>query len=398
MSGRFITISASLALVAVLAVAIAWVTSSDPRGNPASFEAAPVRAGLAPTETAITLAQFRTISGETATLMVLDYDGVHVSGIDLYELGAPRLVDPFAVLAAAAPTRLLETGTEDYTRTVIPVEQLLPAGPAGARHIGTGTNFPEHAEETASHSVFSFPKFGVATPARTTVPAAPGVLLDYEVELCMRFDREISSLAGFDAAIKGVFLCADFTDRTTLIELVDPDNLDSGRGFSDAKSGSGFFPTGPFLVIPEDWASFVSTVRMTTHLNGEPRQDARGGEMILGFRQLTEKVLADMTEPRFLYQEDFYRLAPDGRITTDMALMSGTSEGVIFTPPARHDYIEAALTYLTGGGPLADRDLMDVAIEVFINNELASGHYLQDGDIVTYKSSVLGDIVVSVGE
>ena len=31
----------------------------------------------------------------------------------------------------------------------------------------------------------------------------------------------------------------------------------------------------------------------TTAVNGEPRQDARGGEMILDFRDLTAKALAD---------------------------------------------------------------------------------------------------------
>ncbi|NOX83687.1 MAG: hypothetical protein GXP06_12030 [Alphaproteobacteria bacterium] len=396
MLGRLTTILCGLALVAVLMIAIAWATSSDPKKNPASFEAEPIVVGVARADQAITLAQFKTTAGETATILVLDYDSGRVSGIDLFKLGAPRLEDPFAVLEAVTRDSLRNAAVDDVARIVVPVEQLLPAGPGGARHIGIGTNFPEHAEESSSDSVFNFPKFGAATPARTIVQVEPGVLLDYEVELCMRFDRDVSSLADFDAATKGVFLCSDFTNRTALVELVDPDNLDSGYGFSDAKSGLGFFPTGPFLVIPQDWAAFVSDVRMTTELNGEPRQDARGGEMILDFRQLTEKVLADMAEPRFFYRDEFYRLARDGRIAADMALMSGTSEGVIFTPPVRHDYIEALLTYLITGGPLAGRDLMEVAIQVFINNELASGHFLQGGDEVTYRSSALGDIVVSV--
>ena len=84
-------------------------------------------------------------------------------------------------------------------------------------------------------------------PVRSRVDSKPDVLLDYEVELCMRFDRTISSPEDFDAAVKGLFLCGDFTDRGKLIRLVDPDNLDSGRGFSDGKSRVDFYPSGALL-------------------------------------------------------------------------------------------------------------------------------------------------------
>ena len=244
--------------------------------------------------------------------------------------------------------------------------------------------------------MFNFPKFGAATPARTSVAAPEEGLLDYEIELCMRFDRPIASIEDFDAAVKGVFVCADFTDRIKLMLLANPDNLDSGYGFSDSKSGDGFFPTGPFLVIPNDWSSFIAETRMMTHLNGAPRQDARGEEMILDFRALTEKVSSDMEAERFFYKNDFYKLTPSARIERDMTIMSGTSEGVIFTPPQRHDYIEIALSYALKGGPLSEEHFMDFAVKQFIENERASGHFLQPGDVVTYGASRLGDISVNV--
>ena len=99
---------------------------------------------------------------------------------------------------------------------------------------------------------------------------------------------------------------------------------------------------------------------------------------------------------RFYYQGDFYKLAPNQRIEKDMTLMSGTSEGVIFTPPARHDYIEIGLAYLCMGGPLSGKGLMDIAKPRFIEHERRSGHFLQPGDIITYRGSQLGDIVVEV--
>ena len=383
-------------LVMGLVIFLAWLTSPDPKFNKASFEDAPFEQGLASFADALTLAQYVDETGETVTLMVTNVTSNAVQGVKLSDLGAILSADPFVALASVDQTALADAHASNRDLTTIPITRLLPSGPMGARHLGIGTNFPEHAEEASSASVFNFPKFGTATPARTSVSAKENGLLDYEVELCMRFDRPISSLADFDAAVKGVFLCADFTDRIALLELADPDNLDSGYGFSDAKSGPGFFPTGPFLVVPKDWSSFVSETRMMTHVNDEPRQDARGEEMIFDFRELTEKVLADMDRPRFYYDGTFHKLAPAGRIEQDMTLMSGTSEGVIFTPPVRHDYIEVVLAYALHGGPFSDQSLMDIAVPVFIENEISSGHFLQPGDTVTYSATGLGNIVVSI--
>lgn len=391
--GRLLVLAALL--VSALTVA-AWLSSPDPKFNRASFESEALTQSLADPHTALTLAQYRTGAGEVVTLLV---DAVHdgeVSGIDLADLGAQRVQDPFVALASVDVENLTAAFYGPFERHVVAIEQLLPTAPPGGRHLGVGTNFPEHAKEAQSDSVFVFPKFGIATPARTTITAPEGGLLDYEVELCMRFDRPIRSLDDFDAAVKGLFLCADFTDRIALLELADSDNLDSGYGFSDAKSGPGFFPSGPFLLIPKDWSSFVADTRMMTWLNGEARQDARGGEMTLDFRELTEKVLGEMAVRRFFYNGEFYKLAPDQRIDQDMTLMSGTSEGVIFTTPARHDYIEIALAYLLEGGPLSDKGLMDIGIPVFIENERESGHFLKPSDTVIYRGSMLGDIVVEI--
>lgn len=393
---RLARFSALLLLIISGLTFITWVTSPDPKYNPASFEDAPFEASLADLPEAITLAQYKSGDGETVTLLVEAYEGELVTGIDLADLGAPQHDDPFAVLAFFDDIKSELAMAKPVERITVSMDSLLPTGPTSSQHLGIGTNFPEHAEEAQSSSVFNFPKFGTATPARTTVATQDNGLLDYEIELCMRFDRPIASLADFDAAVKGLFLCGDFTDRIKLLQLIDLDNFDSGYGFSDAKSGPDFFPTGPFLVIPHDWKSFVSDTRMITHMNDHQRQDARGHEMTLDFRALTEKVLGDMEKARFYYQSEYYKLAPNARIEQDMTLMSGTSEGVIFTTPRRHDYIEIMIGYVLKGGPLSGQDLMDVATEIFINNERAGGHFLKSGDIVHYQASHLGDIKVEV--
>lgn len=393
---RIVVWALGIAVLTVGAVFVAWGTSGDPKTNPASFEATPLVMTLAPSSEAITLAQYRDQSGVTVTLLVTRYEDGVVTGFDFAELGAPRLDDPFEVLESVDRSQLVTDEILSFEQLSVSVQRLLPTAPTGAHHIGIGTNFPEHAEEASSNSVFNFPKFGTATPARTSVSANASGLLDYEVEFCARFDRPIASVEDFDAAVKGFFLCADFTDRVALLQLADIDNLDSGYGFSDAKSGDGFFPSGPFLVIPNDWRAFIAKERMTTQLNGEPRQDARGGEMTLDFRQLAGQALNDMSEPRFYYQGEFYNLSPSAVIEIDMTLMSGTSEGVIFTSPARHDYIEMILAYVFAGGPFSGKSLIDIGIPVFLKNEVQGGHFLRAGDVVTYQSSSMGDIVVDV--
>jgi 2-keto-4-pentenoate hydratase/2-oxohepta-3-ene-1,7-dioic acid hydratase in catechol pathway len=388
-------VAGALAIMAA-GVFAAWATAPDPQFNPASFEDKPLEPGLAALHEAVTLAQFRGADGRTVTMLVLGREGERVTGIDLAALGADATDNPFAALASADLAPVLGGQAAAYPQITRAIADLLPTAPRGTRHIGTGTNFPEHAEEANSGAVFQFPKFGAATPARTQVRARKGILLDYEVEICARFDRAVRSAQDFDAAVKGFFLCGDFTNRNALINLADPDNLDSGRGFSDAKSGPDFFPTGPFLVIPRDWKAFVGNLRMTTAVNGAPRQDARGREMTLDFRALAAKALTDMRAPRFLYRGGYTTLMPDRAIPITATLMSGTSEGTIFTPPTRGDLIEAALAYAYQGGPLARRSALDIARSSFIANEDAGGHFLQRGDEVRHASSELGDIVIKV--
>lgn len=393
---RIATFGGLAALVLAAAVFLAWVTSPDPEYNPASFEDAPLVEAIAPLEEAITFAQYANDTGSVRTLLVLAIEDDSITGMDLQELGATNTSDPFEALASVKALPQSVEQSRAYPVISLTMDRLLPTGSIGSRHIGTGTNFPEHAEEANSSSVFVFPKFGKATPARTNVRQTPGVLLDYEVEFCMRFDRDIASVDDFDAAVKGVFLCGDFTNRNALVDLADPDNLDSGSGFSDAKSGPDYFPTGPFLVIPHDWESFVADVRMTTSLNNEPRQDARGAEMTLNFRELVAKSLSDMSEQRFLYRTGREFLAKEGKIDKDMTIMSGTSEGVIFTGPTRGDIIEAILSYLLTGGPFAHESFLKSAKSTFIENERKSGHFLEPGDTVRHGSNYLGNIEIKV--
>lgn len=393
---RFFKWTGGLLALAIVALALLWATSPDPKTNPASFEDEPLAMGLAPLDEAVTLAQADSSEEGVATLLVTALDGDTIEAVDLSSISDNRDSDPFAVLAGFEDGQLAALAADENRSQSYPFTDLLPAAGTGERHIATGTNFPEHAEEASSDAVFQFPKFGAATPPRTTVARQSGMLLDYEIEMCMRFDRTIASLVDFDAAVKGLYLCGDFTDRATLIRLIDPDNLDSGRGFSDGKSGPDFYPAGGLLVIPRDWKAFAASERITTAVNKDPRQDARGGEMTLDFRGLAEKALGDMNRARFLFQDEYHRLANQPAITPDMTLMSGTAEGVIFTQPTRGDLIEGGVKWLVGGDMFTGKGAVESIIETFIESEMKSGHFLQPGDTVHYRSSRMGDVVIEV--
>jgi 2-keto-4-pentenoate hydratase/2-oxohepta-3-ene-1,7-dioic acid hydratase in catechol pathway len=367
-----------------------------PKSNLASVEARPLAPALARPTADSTFAQVRRADGRIATLLVTGLGKDAVRAVDLTNVGAPLDADIFDVASGLGQAGLAKAVAQPDARQAYAIADLLPPAGTATRHVATGTNFREHAKEAEIDEVFNFPKLGPATPARTTVALRPGVLLDYEVEICLRFDRDIRSMADFDAAQKGFFLCGDFTDRATLLRLVNPRDLGSGEGFTDAKSGVDFFPTGPFLVIPHDWRTFVQAERMTTHVNGQVRQDARGGEMILDFRALVQKALTNGGGGHYTYRGARVPLLAGGRIARGSAIMSGTSEGVVFMPPRARDYLSGGSRYIFGGPMIRGESAYRVMIETFIAKERRSGRYLRSGDVIAHASSSMGNVRIRV--
>lgn len=385
-----------LALVLALLAATALASGCAPRPeNRPTAEATTLSGGVLPPETALTLAQTREADGRVRTLAVVRQVDDWVQAVDLTPLGAPPDVDALEALAAVDPARLAAALASPTIGRAYGLRTLLSAGGTGDRHLASGTNFPEHAEETALASVFNFPKFGAASGPYATVRNRPGDILDYEVEICLRMDRDVRSLADFDAARKGFFLCGDFSERATMLRLLDPKNVVSGKGFSDAKSRSDFYPTGPFLVVPGDWRRFVKAERIVTRVNDKVRQDARGAEMILDFRALTDKALREHAKP-FAYRGEAVTLLAGPVVPKGMAVMSGTPEGVIFAPPRAGDIARGVAGYVFTGGWLRGEDPMQAVTRAYARHELASGRYLGAGDTVRHESSSMGSLQVGV--
>jgi 2-keto-4-pentenoate hydratase/2-oxohepta-3-ene-1,7-dioic acid hydratase in catechol pathway len=385
-------------IVVIEAIALPLPASRDRalRSNKISPEAQPLQPGLAPHSVGLTFAQTLGKDGLVATLLVAAYDGDAIEAIDLTALGAKPNLDVFDASAMVGETQLLAALAEGRNRARYRMADLLPSGALFDRHLATGTNFPAHASETGSQSVFNFPKFGKPTPARSSLVVHAGTLLDYEVEICVRFDRDIRTVEDFETARKGFFLCGDFTDRALLVRLVDPDNIASGRGFSDSKSGPGYFPTGPFLVIPRDWREFVRNERIVTRVNGEVRQDARGQGMILDFEALVAKAITDGGGGRYTYRGKSVPLIKNGIIPRGAAVMSGTSEGVIFMPPMREDIVGGIIDHILLGRFLSGKPLFFSIGNRFIRNELKAGRYLKINDRLEHASSTMGGLTVEL--
>lgn len=191
---------------------------------------------LAPIDQAHTFAQVRQ-ADRVHTLLAVKLGAGKLAAIDLSAASGLHGDDAFDVIKRFDTAALDRLARQAEDVRSYPLEHLLGVGPRGLAHIAAGTNYPAHGAEVGMQEAFLFPKLSQSGGPRTTVAAAPGALLDYEVEVCARFDRELRSSADFDAARKGFFLCGDFSDRATLVRNINLANPASGDGFADAKSG-----------------------------------------------------------------------------------------------------------------------------------------------------------------
>lgn len=351
---------------------------------PAAYAAS---ATLAPVDQAHTFAQVR--QGEqVSTLLVLALDADKVSAIDLSAASGLYSADAFDVIKrfdAAALDRLARQAkpATSYARGL-----LLGVGPRGLAHIAAGTNYPAHGAEVGMNEAFLFPKLSAASGPRTSVVAAPGALLDYEVEVCARFDRELRSVADFDAARKGFFLCGDFSDRATLVREINLKNPASGDGFADAKSGPDRFPVGALLVVPRDWKAFLDGVTIETFVDGQQRQRAKAGDMIKDLRAIVSETLQDAGSRSWSYAGGRIPMVERAAIGTESAVLTGTGDGVVFKEP------EPAVI----GSVMRAKDRSEqlALIDRYLAAEDAKRIYLQPGNKVRHASNVLGWIESTV--
>ena len=350
---------------------------------------------IAPLEKALSLAQFQQ-SGQVHTLLVVADNGTVVTGINISARSGLYPDDRFDLVRQLGYETLVQYASADLPRLSLPYAELRPLTGTSRQHIGVGINYPEHGKETGQKTKsFLFPKIVQSTGSRGIIAFHSDQLLDYEVELCARFDQDIAQPEYIETAMVGLFLCGDFTDRAQLMRLIDTSNVRSGIGFTDAKSQRGFFPTGPYLVVPKNWREFLKEIRLQLSVNNELKQNSYASEMILSVDEVAAKALESGTESRWQFKDAAVPLLPDKTLRKGMVILTGTPEGVIFRPPSSGFKFRNIVKYIFTGGFFRTGPKQYV-IEQYIKDNLHEKKYLQPGDFVSLRATYLGNILIEI--
>lgn len=384
---RIITLGAIAVILTVAVAAFVGLRPQPVRVPPRPAPTTPLRAtiAIARSDQALTFARFG--EGANAQTIVVNryHDGV-VTGVDLAPLLQPgedaiaaynRLgYDAIATFVAAAKTNV----SRDAATLAVPVD-------LRSLHAGVATNYPEHADEAkVKDGPFMFAKVAQPTTARAAIPASSG-LLDYEVELCFVTLKPLSANAGANG---GLILCNDVTDRAALLRGADTNDIASGKGFTDGKSGAGFLPVGDLFVVPRNLKTFVKPMELHLSVNGEPRQRARVTTWIWDLDRLLLET-AKRSSVSWSWREGSARLPVnnDGIMPDRTLVLAGTPAGTIFHGPGPATFVRGTYDWVTNFGR---GSIIAAIVERTITDNRASGGYLQPGDVVTIRADQLGTL------
>ncbi len=151
---------------------------------------------------------------------------------------------------------------------------LLAPVPRPRAIFGIGLNYAEHAAEQGKEPP-EFPIVFMKLPSSSAPPngavSCPQVVkrLDYEGELAV--------VMGADAKIAGYAVANDVSARD--LQRREPQ-------WTRAKGADGFCPWGPWITTADKVDP--SDLRITTHVNGELRQDASTADLIFGPQELVD--------------------------------------------------------------------------------------------------------------
>jgi len=381
-------------LIATLPIMAVSMAATESFAGGARADAA---SGVAPLEVALTLAQ--TPSKKAAgvdTLLVLREKTDSIEAVNLSAIFGRKPKDPLDLVASVGREDILKAAASvpvsNYLRVNLKASPIL-----GTKHIAAGTNYVAHQEEAGIHRGFLFPKISEPSSFISQVKAPPRALMDYEVELCFRFQDDVDSIEDFESSIKGFFICGDMSDRAELLRKVDVDDLASGIGFTDAKSGDDRFPVGPYTVVPVDWRQFVEAVDIHTTVNGELRQQSPASKMIKKADELVVDILDNGQKSHWLYKGEQLPLIENNYIGKDTAILTGTPEGVIYDGISLWSKIVWGTQWAVSFDFL-DGSVVSYVIEKTIQEGFSSKNYLQPGDQVILGGTYLGSINLSIVE
>ena len=336
---------------------------------------------IAPLNEALTFARVE----DGRIIAVTSYEDGRIFGVDLSHLkSGPEddAIDLMALVGHAALVSAVQSGTEGLQGLA---EQLVQPVKLTSAHIAVGTNYKEHAEESAvTGSPFLFPKLVAPTGPRADIPAGRG-LVDFEVELCL---VAMASL-GRDAPVSGgLILGNDVTDRAVLMRGVDLKDPQSGKGFTDGKSALGYLPVGDLFVAPVDLNAFVKGLTLQLSVNGEERQRAPAIEWIWDLDEIVRQARLKRNTV-WSWREGEARLAftDDGAIPARTLIMAGTPAGTVFQGVPGKDRIRGLIRWMLSGFRGAP---VPHVIDAYIARNITEKTFLQPGDMVTITVDGLG--------
>ena len=204
-------------------------------------------------------------------------DGDHY--YDLEELADGALSpDPMAALTTPGLLAELASGLGGRQPTGLVTEATLgPPVPRPRNSYGVGLNYRSHAEE-ASMEIPDVPLVFTKFPSCITGPFDEVRLrsdrCDYEGELVVVVGPGGADIDPADAwdHVVGLTVGQDVSDRHAQF-MTQPPQFNLGKSFDT------FGPIGPVVVSP-DCSDDPDDLALTTHVNGEARQDDRTSNMI----------------------------------------------------------------------------------------------------------------------
>ena len=183
------------------------------------------------------------------------------------------------------------------------VELVAPIPEPKRNIICVGKNYHEHAKEfhssgfDASAGKDAIPDCPIIFTKSSTTVIGPGEAIpassdatasvDYEVELAVVIGRPTRNVARAQAYdhVFGYTIINDVTSR---------DLQQRHKQWFLGKNLDGFCPMGPYIVTADEVGD-ISQLRVSTHLNGELRQDASVGDLIFDVPELIETISGVMT-------------------------------------------------------------------------------------------------------
>ena len=162
-----------------------------------------------------------------------------------------------------------------------------------------GMNYRDHLTEAANYdsafakerpvTVYFSKRVSQAVAPEGFIESHPGLVerLDYEAELAVIIGRTVKNVKAADAA--------DYIFGYTILNDVSARLLQtSHKQFYFGKSLDGFTPMGPCITTADEIA-FPPALRISSRVNGEPRQDSTTDLLITSIADIIEELSSGMT-------------------------------------------------------------------------------------------------------